>query len=208
MRIQGMFPGNTYTCEETIIDISIERSRQRGLKKRCKGLEIGWNIADDHMEGLGPWFRKRRKITFCMEIEVTGDPTTAKGKRKKQSATEAQKVQRAAEAGLCTGIYEHHRCRGKHCKQGLHCWPDEQGNHHRLLPQYLEEIVRRIQGDMKEGDKEEEGNVGIEIPSKILGNILNYSRRRKAEDSVNYPNRKAHGRYCDTVEDLRDVVGG
>jgi hypothetical protein len=30
---ENKFPGDTYTCEETIVDISIERSRPRGLKK-------------------------------------------------------------------------------------------------------------------------------------------------------------------------------
>jgi hypothetical protein len=37
-------------------------------------------------------FSKRRKITFSMEFvykEVTGDSATAKGKKKKKSATEA-----------------------------------------------------------------------------------------------------------------------
>ncbi|WYZ38365.1 hypothetical protein EsH8_III_000279 [Colletotrichum jinshuiense] len=207
---KGKFSGDEYTCEETIIDISIERSRQRGLKKRFKGLEIDWNMVDEHMKGLGPLFSKRRKITFSMEIvckEVTGDSTTAKGKRKKQTATEAQKVQRAAEAGLWTRVYEHYRCRGTHCKQGPHCWPDERGNHHRLLPRHLEEIVRHMQGNMREGDNEDEVDVNIEIPSKILGNILNDSRKRKAEDSVDCRSCKARGRYCDTGEDLRDVVG-
>lgn len=47
------------------------------------------------MEGLSSLFTKRRKITFNMEFaykEVTCDSTTAKGKKKKQSATEAQKL--------------------------------------------------------------------------------------------------------------------
>lgn len=36
------FPGESYTCEETIIEISIERSRQRGLTKRYKKLDVDW----------------------------------------------------------------------------------------------------------------------------------------------------------------------
>ncbi|KAH8749368.1 hypothetical protein F5883DRAFT_581376 [Diaporthe sp. PMI_573] len=47
---EDKWPGDRYTCEETIIDISIERSRQRGLKKRFKGLEIDWHMLDSHME--------------------------------------------------------------------------------------------------------------------------------------------------------------
>ncbi|KAH8742463.1 hypothetical protein F5883DRAFT_610325 [Diaporthe sp. PMI_573] len=70
------WPGDKYACEETNIDISIERSRQRGLKKRYKGLDIDWNMLDSHMEGLGTLFSKKRRITFGIEFvfkEVTGD---------------------------------------------------------------------------------------------------------------------------------------
>ncbi|KAL0929600.1 uncharacterized protein CTRU02_215498 [Colletotrichum truncatum] len=189
------FPADQYTCEETIIDISIERSRQRGLKKRFKGQEIDWDTLDSHIEGLGALFSKRRKITFGIEIvykEAVDDATSAKGRKKGQNATEAQKLQRAADAGLWTRVYKHHRCRGKFCKQGPHCWIDERGNHHRLLPRHLEEIFNHIQRNMKEGEKEEEVNINIEIPSKILGDILNDSRKRKAEDSVDCRGCKAH----------------
>jgi hypothetical protein len=34
------FPGDKYTCEETIIEISIERTRQRGFKTPFKKLQI------------------------------------------------------------------------------------------------------------------------------------------------------------------------
>jgi hypothetical protein len=37
---EDKFPEDTYTCEETIIEISIEHSRQHGLTKRYKKLEI------------------------------------------------------------------------------------------------------------------------------------------------------------------------
>ncbi|KAK1839853.1 hypothetical protein CCHR01_17529 [Colletotrichum chrysophilum] len=103
LKDENKFPADTYTCEETIVDISIERSRQRGLKKRFKGLEIDWDILDSHVEGLGALFSKRRKITLGVEFiykEAAGDPTSNKGKKKGQSATEAQKLQRVADAGL------------------------------------------------------------------------------------------------------------
>ncbi|KFY26196.1 hypothetical protein V491_01425 [Pseudogymnoascus sp. VKM F-3775] len=139
--------------------------------------------------------------------EVTCDSTTAKGKKKKKSATEAQKLQRAADAGLWTRIYEHYRCRGKHCKQGPHCWSDERGNHHRLLPGQLEEIVRHIKDNMKEGETEEDVDINIEIPSRILKNILDNSRKRKADGITNYRHYKtrvsANTEGCDT----RDIDG-
>ena len=123
LKDEDKFPGDSYTCEETIIEISIERSSQRSLTKRCKKLEIDWQLVDNHLEGLGDLFSKGRKITFSIEFvykEVTCDFTTAKGKKKK-SATEAQRLQRATDAGLWTRVYKHYRCRGKHCKQGPHC---------------------------------------------------------------------------------------
>lgn len=132
-------------------------------------------------------FSKRRKIIFGIEFiykEVTGDPTTAKGKNKKKIATEAQKLQRAADAGLWSRLYEHHRCRAKHCKQGPHCLPDERGIHRRLLPTQLEEIVCYIKANMKEGETEENVDVDIEIPPHILTHIMDNSRKRKAEDKL------------------------
>ena len=195
LRDEDKFPGDIYTCEETIIEISIERSRQRGLTKRYKKLEINWQIVDEHLEGLGDLFSKGRKITFSIEFifkEVTGDSTTAKGKEKKKSATEAQKLQRAADAGLWNRVYERYRCRGKHCKQGPHCWPDERGNHYKLLPGQLEEIVYHIKGKMEEGEKEEDIDVNIKIPANILKNVLDNSRKRKADSSTDCHHRKVH----------------
>lgn len=218
LKDKNKFPGDRYTCEETIVDISIERSRQRGLKKRFTGLEIDWDVLNSHVEGLGVLFGKRRKITFGIELiykEVTGNSTATKSK-KGQSATEAQKLQRAADAGLWTRVYKHHRCRGKHCKQGPHCWLDERGNHHKLLARHLEEIFHHIKGNMKEGEKEEEVDVDIEIPSRILGDILNNSQKRKAEDSVDCRGCKVHASFHDRlrnagetsfVEDAGEVDG-
>jgi hypothetical protein len=74
-------------CEETIIEISIEQSRQCGLTKQCKKLEIDWQLVDKHLEGLGDLFSKGRKITFSMEFvykEVTCESTTAKGRKRRK----------------------------------------------------------------------------------------------------------------------------
>jgi hypothetical protein len=199
LKDEDKFSGDSYTCEE--------RSRQRGLTKRCKKLEIDWQLVDKHLEGLGDLFSKGRKITFSMEFvykEVTCESTTAEGKKKKKSATEAQKLQRAAEAGLWTRVYERYRCRGKHCKQGPHCWPDEQGNHHKLLPGQLEDIVSHIKGNMKEGEKEEDIDVNIEIPPNILKAVLDNSRKRKADCSIDCRHCKVH---VSPGEDPGDVEG-
>lgn len=210
LRDEDKFPGDIYTCEETIIEILIERSRQRGLTKRYKKLEINWQIVDKHLEGLGDLFSKGRKITFSIEFvykEVIGDSTTAKGKKKKKSATEAQKLQRAADAGLWNRVYERYRCRGKHCKQGPHCWPDERGNHYELLPGQLEEIVYHIKGNMEEGEKEEDVDVNIEIPANILKNVLDNSRKRKADSSTDCRHCKVHVSETIPGEDPGDVEG-
>lgn len=219
LKDEHKFPGDTYAYEETIVDISIERSRQRGLKKRFKDLEIDWKMVDNHMESLSTLFSKRRKMTFSIELvfkEVTSGSAITKGNKNKQSATKAQKLQRAADAGLWTRVYKHHRCRGKHCRQGPHCWPDERGNHHKLLPRHLEGIFHHIKGNIGEGRKEEDVDVNIEIPPQILKDVLDDSRKRKAEDSIGCRNCKthvsAHGRHHDTAdttlgEDLADVDG-
>ncbi|KAH8761633.1 hypothetical protein F5883DRAFT_386422, partial [Diaporthe sp. PMI_573] len=168
---------------------------------------------------VGVGEERKRRITFGIEFvfkEVTGDSSSAKGKKKGQSATEAQKLQRAADAGLWTRVYKHHRCRGKYCKQGPHCWPDERGNHHKLLPRHLEEIFHHIKGNMKEGEKEEEVEINIEIPPTILKDVLDDSRKRKAEDADDFRSCKAHvlanGKYCDAAEatlgkDQGDIEG-
>ena len=207
---KNRFPGDIYTCEETIIEISVERSRQRGLSKRYPKLEINWQEVDEHLEGLGDLFSKRRKIIFGIEFiykEVTGDSTTAQGKKKKKSATETQKLQRAADAGLWSRLYELHRCRAKHCKQGPHCLLDERGNHRRLLPAQLEEIVCHIKANMKEGETEEDVNVDIEIPPHILRNILDNSRKRKADNSSDCRHCKVHVLETIPSGDSGDVEG-
>ncbi|KAK1991678.1 hypothetical protein LX36DRAFT_734733 [Colletotrichum falcatum] len=69
---------------------------------------------------------------------------------------------------------------------------------------------------MKEGENKEEINVNIKIPSKILRDVLNDSKKQKAEDSVDYRGCKvhalSHGRLRDTggtsfVRDSREVKG-
>ena len=193
------FPADNYVCEETIIEISIERTRQRGFKTPFKNLQIDWQMVDEHLEGL---FIKGRMITVSLEFvykEVTSDSTMAKDKAKgkRNSATEAQKLQRAAAAGLWTRVYEHWRCRAKYCKEGPHCLKDKQGNHRRLLPTHLEEIVGHIKRNIKDGETEETIDVDIEIPSHILQNVLDNSRKRKADSSTD----------CRRCKDLGDVKG-
>jgi hypothetical protein len=58
-----------------------------------------------------------------------------------------------------------------------HCLLDERGDHRKLLPAQLEEIVSHIKANMKEGETEEDVNVDIEIPPHILRNILDNSRK-------------------------------
>ncbi|KFX85965.1 hypothetical protein V490_09296 [Pseudogymnoascus sp. VKM F-3557] len=210
MKDDGKLQGDSYTCDETIIEISIERNPQRRLTKQYKKLAIDWQEVDNHIEGLSDLFSKGRKITFSMELvykEVTCDSTTAKGKKKKKSSTEAQKLQRAADAGLWARVYEHYRCRGNYCKQGPHCWSDERGNHHSLLSGQLEDIVRHIKDNIKEGETEEDVNIDIEVPSKILKNVLDNSRKRKADGISNCRHCKtrvsANSEGCDT----RDIDG-
>jgi hypothetical protein len=52
-------------------------------------------MVDKHLEGLGDLFRKGRQITFSIEFvykEDSSDSRMTKGKKKKKSATEVQKL--------------------------------------------------------------------------------------------------------------------
>jgi hypothetical protein len=69
---------------------------------------------------------------------------------------------------------------------------------------------------MKEGEKEEDVDVNIKIPPNILKNVLDNSRKRKADGLINCRHCKvyvsAHSRRCDTAEitpseDPEDVEG-
>ncbi|ELR06464.1 hypothetical protein VC83_03635 [Pseudogymnoascus destructans] len=195
-------------CSDTDPDLVLAPSDFWKVKFQAQLESLMKEMKDE--ESLSDLFSKGRKIAFSMEFvykEVTCDSTMAKGKKKKKSATEAQKLQRAADAGLWTRIYEHYRCRGKYCKQGPHCWSDERGNHHRLLPGQLEEIVRHIKDNMKEGETEEDVDIDIKIPSSILKNILDNSRKQKADGLTDCRHCKtrasAHSEGCNT----RDVEG-
>lgn len=137
--------------------------------------------------------------------EVPCDPMAVKGKNKSKSATDAQKAQRAAEAGLWTRVYERYRCRARHCKHGPHCYTDGQGNHHPLLPSQLEDTVSHIKGSMKEGEKVEDIDVtSMELPPYILKSVLDNSRKRKADASAGCRHCKVHvsapGEFCGVAE--------
>lgn len=65
---------------------------------------------------------------------------------------------------------------------------------------------------MKEGENEEEVDVNIEIPSKLLQDVLDNSRKRKADDSIDYRNCKvrvsSHDRHYNAGTTLdEDLVG-
>lgn len=137
-------------------------------------------MVESHLEGLGALFGKGRKITLAMEFvfkESTGEPATAKGKKKKTSATDAQRAQRAADASLWARVYKHHRCRGKHCKQGPHCWSDKRGNHHKLLPRHLEALIHHLKGNIERGKDNEDIDISIKLLPKIIEEVLNNSRK-------------------------------
>jgi hypothetical protein len=88
LKDEDKFSQDKYTCEETIIEVSVEKSRRRGLTKRCQKLEIEWQQVDEHLEGLSDLFNMGRKITLSMEFvykEVASDSATAKGKKKKKA---------------------------------------------------------------------------------------------------------------------------
>lgn len=189
-------PAIQYSCEQTTVKVSIERTRGRGLIKKYKKMDVEWLQIDSHLESLAILFSQGKKITVSIEFickEATNDTasTTAKGKNKRKSASENQRAQRAAEAGLWARVYEHRRCKAKNCKQGPHCMVDEKGNHISMLSRHLEAEVRYRRNNMKDGETEDDINVEIEVPPEIAKDVLACSRKRKAESA-------SSGRPCKT----------
>ena len=177
------FPGDVYSCDKTTITISVEKTRGRGLKEEYSaGQDIDWHAVDKHMEGLGTLCKVGRKITLSVEFvykEVAHESTgtkAAKRAKKKKTQTDVQRARLAAEAGLWTRVYKHHRCRGKYCKKGPHCWRDRLGNHHKLDYKVLKALHQHIMQNMKEGETLEDVDVTVEIPASILKDVLHNDR--------------------------------
>jgi hypothetical protein len=189
---------------------AIDLLRPHHIRRIRKIPITDWNKVDSHLEKLGDLFALGKKTTVIIELvykDVTKDRAVTKGRKKKQSATHAQKAQLAAEAGLWTRVYKHHRCRGKYCKQGPHCVADEQGNHHKLEARHLEDIYNAIREKMKEREKEDEVDVSVEIPSKILQDVLNQSRKRKADSSSECRPCKDHCKHgCASQSPSQDLI--
>ncbi|KAI1839391.1 hypothetical protein JX266_014398, partial [Neoarthrinium moseri] len=178
------FPERSYSCEATNVNISIERTRQRGLNEQFDKMDINWDSLDNHIDGLSDLRNAGKKVVVQLELfykNETDHTSTANRSNRKKSATEAQKAQMAAEAGLWTRVYKHHRCRAKHCKQGPHCTTDKQGNHLKLEARHLEDIFNEIKHKMKEGETEDEVDVRIEIPPRVLQDVLARSQKRKPD---------------------------
>ena len=85
--------------------------------------------------------------------------------------------------------------------------PDKRGNHRKLLPAQLEEIVYHIKANMKEGETEEDVNVDIGIPPYILRSILDNNYKRTVDNTSNCRHCKVHVLETMPSEDSRDVEG-
>jgi hypothetical protein len=85
--------------------------------------------------------------------------------------------------------------------------PDDRGNHYKLLPAQLEEIVYHIKANIKEEETEEDVNVDIKIPPHILRNISDNSRKRKADNPSDCRCYKVYVSEAIPGEASRDVEG-
>jgi hypothetical protein len=92
--------------------------------------------------------------------------------------------------------------------------PDEQKDYYKLLPGQLKDIVCHIKRNIKEGKTEENVNINIKILPNILKDVLDNSRKRKADSFIDCRQCKvyvsAYGRCCDTArrtagEDREDI---
>ncbi|EJP61977.1 uncharacterized protein BBA_09025 [Beauveria bassiana ARSEF 2860] len=173
-------PGREYTCEETIVAISIENTRGRGLKDKVSGHNIRWSVIDQHLESLAILFNAGRKITFSLEFvykEVTDQSATGarSGKKKRKTQSEVQREKMAAESGLWNRVYKRNRCRAKYCKKGPHCLVDHQENHRKLHYKDLKAIDDHYKDDMKEGETFADVDITGPIPSHIFEQVLSRS---------------------------------
>jgi len=82
-------------------------------------------------------------------------------------------------------------------KDPIHYMRDKQGNHFKLLPAHLGEIVSNIRSNIKAGETEETVDVEIHIPTHIRQSVLDNSRKRKADSSTD----------CHRCKDPGDVKG-
>ncbi|EJP61466.1 uncharacterized protein BBA_09602 [Beauveria bassiana ARSEF 2860] len=155
-------PGREYTCDETIVTISIENTRGRGLKDKVSGHNIKWDVIDQHLESLAILFRQ--------------SATSAKsGKKKRKTQSEVQRERMAAESGLWNRVYKRNRCRAKYCKKGPHCLVDHQGNHRKLHYKDLKAINDHYKDSMKEGETFADVDITGPIPSHIFEQVLSRS---------------------------------
>ncbi|KAI9146671.1 hypothetical protein HJFPF1_13576 [Paramyrothecium foliicola] len=196
--VRRKLPGDNYTCEETNIIISIQRTPKQRLDQSFDELHIDWQIVDDHLRGVSHLFNQGKTITVDVEFvykdkDLENAAATAKGKKKKgTSATATQRAEMEAQAGTYREVYKKLRCDAVHCKKGPHCVVDPRGNHLEVLPIYLEKIVEYVQGG---GSLESHD----EIPAGIMEEIKRYNQKRKAESLANSRPCKAHcGTACAT----------
>jgi len=132
-----------------------------------------------------------------------------KVQKKKRSATNAQRAQMSAEAGLWTCVYKYYRCRAKYCKEGPYCAKDEQGNYLKLESKDLEAIFIWYKDNMKDGEREDDVDVNVEIPSWLLKDVFDRSRKRKADSSNDCRPCKTHcGHNCAPTNEVHVRIGG
>lgn len=186
------FPEDKYICVETNVNISVERTRGRGLSETfTNDRPIDWETIDSHLEALGALFsvgtKMDRKITFSIGLmykEDAKESTATKKRKKTKSTTEAQHAELAKNRGIWKRVFEHWQCRGSHCKQGPHCYRDRNGNHRRLEAPLLVAICKDIVSKMKGGENEEEVEIPDEIPGYILEQILMFNRKEQDDDDA------------------------
>lgn len=73
-----------------------------------------------------------------------------------------------------------------------------------MLATHLEDIYNYIKANIKEEEKEDDVNVNIEIPPKILQDIMDNSRKRKADGSIDCRASKSSCGYSPEEDILGD----
>ena len=173
------FPDQDFTCTESYYSITVEKTRQRGLKKtRCEKLDIQWKDIETHLEGLGILFKKRHDMKIIVTIELAYRETTKTSTgvpKPRQTQSEKARNKMKADGAFKGRVFNKYRCRRK-CKHGsTHCWVDSQGNHHPLNYVYLRRIVDDLESHLKEGQNFDDVNIDVPIPQSIQKELLESS---------------------------------
>lgn len=167
---------DAYNCEAFNLTVSVERSRGHRLNKEIKELS-DWEIVHAHLAGLSELCKNGKKITVDIDLSYRERESAKSKGKKKRSASDRQREQMEIEAGIYRDVYKSLRCDAANCRTGPHCFIDPEGNHHALIPYYIDKIVEHV----KNGGKCDSPR---DIPVPILHELYKKAAKAKSNEDA------------------------